>query len=43
MRFSHAKHIDVFTEPETATAVPLYLHYFNQGDVRVGDSAGYYQ
>ena len=40
MRFTHGKHIDVFTEPETATPVPLYLNYFNQGNVRVGDTAG---
>ena len=38
MRFTHGKHIDVFTEPETVTPVPLYLNYFNQGNVRVGDT-----
>ena len=40
MRFTHGKHIDVFTEPETTALTPLYLNYFNQGNVRVGDTAG---
>ena len=39
MRFTHGKHIDVFTEPETVTPVTLYLNYFNQGNVRVGDTS----
>ena len=40
MRFTHGKHIDVFTEPETTALTPLYLNYFNQGNVRVGDTVG---